>query len=136
MLGMANVMPNHPEYFYFIPVGVQDISDEDEATSYPIVRSAPISIPRCTAAPEGEIVDVDTLKRKAIDGDTAVVVSGLVIEKTPCVRAVSGRTSNRRRSVDLCTFYIRFRKFVVLYYPLHNFYGAARLRNYYYYYHH
>ena len=85
MLGMANVMPNHPEYFYFIPVGVQDISDEDEATSYPIVRSAPISIPRCTAAPEGEIVDVDTLKRKAIDGDTAVVVSRLVIEKVRTV---------------------------------------------------
>ena len=41
-------------------------------------RAAPISIRRCT---EQEIFDVDTLERKAIDGNTAVIVLGLVIEK-------------------------------------------------------
>ena len=44
-----------------------------------------------------------------------------VLHYTTCVRVVSGQTSNRRRSVDLCTFYNSCSKFV-------------RLRDYYYYY--
>ncbi|KAK2175445.1 hypothetical protein NP493_731g01016 [Ridgeia piscesae] len=56
---------------------MQDMGDEDEAISQPIER-----LPfRSAAEPEREIVDVDTLERKPTDGDTAVVVRGLVIEK-------------------------------------------------------
>ena len=74
---MANVMMNHPDYCYLNPVGMQYIGDEDEAISQPIER-----LPFQSAAePEREIVDVDTLERKPTDGDTAVVVRGLVIEK-------------------------------------------------------
>ena len=70
-------MMNHPEYCYYNPVGMQDIGDEDEAISQPIER-----LPfRSAAEPKREIVDVDTLERKPTDGDTAVVVRGLVIEK-------------------------------------------------------
>ena len=60
---------------------MQDISDEDEATSLPIDRSIGSHLDPPLAAPDREIVDIDTLERKAIKGDTAVVVSGLVIEK-------------------------------------------------------
>ena len=71
-------MLNHPEHHcYHNPVGMQDISDEDEATSHPLERLPS----RSAAASDREIVDIDTLERKAIDGNTAVVVSGLVIEK-------------------------------------------------------
>ena len=76
---MANVMLNHREHHcYCNPVGMQDISDEDdEATSHPIER-----VPsRFGAAADREIVDVDTLEQKAIAGNTASVVRGLVIEK-------------------------------------------------------
>ena len=56
---------------------MQDISDRDEATSHPTER---LPCPSA-AAPERQIVDVDTLEWNAIDGDTVVAVSGLVIEK-------------------------------------------------------
>ena len=56
MLGMASVMSNHPEFGYYIPVSMQDISDEVKATSHPIERLPS----RSAAAPEREIVDVDT----------------------------------------------------------------------------
>ena len=74
---MANVMMIQPEYCYYNPVGMQDIGDEDEAISHTIERLPS----RSAAEPEREIVDVDTLERKPTDGDTAVVVRGLVIEK-------------------------------------------------------
>ncbi|KAK2174746.1 hypothetical protein NP493_779g00007 [Ridgeia piscesae] len=77
---MANVMLNNHRghHCYYNPVGMQDVTDkDDEATSHPIdrVRS------RFGAAADREIVDVDTLEQKAIDGKTAFVVRGLVIEK-------------------------------------------------------
>ena len=70
-IDMSNVMLNH---CYYNPAGMQDISDEDdEATSHPIDRFI--------AAADREIVGVDTLEQKVIDGNTAFVVRGLVIEK-------------------------------------------------------
>ena len=78
-IDMANVMLNQREHhWYYNPVGMQDISDEeDETTSHPIER-----VPsRSGAAADREIVDVDTLEQKAIDDNTAFVVRGLVIEK-------------------------------------------------------
>ena len=72
---------------------MQDISDEDdEATNYPIDR-----VPsRFGAAAYREIVDVDTLEQKAIDGNTAFVVRGFVIEKVRtdvCTRTGHGGPS-------------------------------------------
>ena len=63
---MADVMLNH--HCYYNPVGMQDICDEDaETTSHPIER-----VPsRFGAAADRDIVDVDTLKQKAIDGNTS-----------------------------------------------------------------
>ena len=58
--------------------GMQDISDqEDEATFHPIQRVPSLS----GVAADREIVDVDTLEQKTVDGNTAFVVRGLVIEK-------------------------------------------------------
>ena len=74
---MANVMMNHPEYCYYNPVGMQDIGDEDEAISQPIERF-PF---RSATELERQIVNIDTLEWKPTDGDTVVVVRGLVIEK-------------------------------------------------------
>ena len=76
---MANVMLNHREQnCCYNPVDMQDTSDDDnEATSHLLERVPP----RSGAAADRKIVDVDTLEQKAIDGDTAFVVEGLVIEK-------------------------------------------------------
>ena len=75
-----------PRCFYHPAFGVQYISDESdeseesyEVTSHPIVRVPSLS----GAAADRDIVDVDhhTLEQKAVDGNTAFVVGGLVIEK-------------------------------------------------------
>ena len=71
-------MLNHREcHCYYNLVGMQYASDEDEATSHPIEQ-----IPsQFSAAADREIIDVDTLEQKAIDGNTAFIVRGLVVEK-------------------------------------------------------
>ncbi|KAK2179187.1 hypothetical protein NP493_508g01031 [Ridgeia piscesae] len=77
---MATVMLNHREHrcYYNPVVGIQDTSDEsDEATSHPIMRVPSQS----GAATDREIVDVDTLEQKSVEGNTAFVVRGLVVEK-------------------------------------------------------
>ena len=76
---MANVMLNHAEYCQYKPVfGIQNTSDEDdEASSHPI-EGLPS---RFGAAAGREFVDVDTLKQKVVDDNTAFDVGGLVIEK-------------------------------------------------------
>ena len=57
---------------------MQDISDEsDEATSHPIKRVPSLS----GAAADRDMIDLDTLEQKAVDGNTAFVVTGFVIEK-------------------------------------------------------
>ena len=77
-IDMANVMLSHREHHcYYDPVGVQDSDEDDEATSHPIERVPSLS----GATADREIVDVDTLEQKAVDGNTAFVVGGLVIEK-------------------------------------------------------
>ncbi|KAK2180560.1 hypothetical protein NP493_437g00002 [Ridgeia piscesae] len=76
---MANVMLNHRDHHcYYKPVGMQDVSGEDdEATSHPNERVPSLS----GSAADREIIDVDALEKKAIDGHTAFVASGFVIEK-------------------------------------------------------
>ena len=76
---MANVMLNQLEHHcYYNPVDMQHISDEDdEVTSPPIELVPSLS----GAAADREIVDIDTLEQKAVDGYTSFVVGGLVIEK-------------------------------------------------------
>ena len=79
-IDMSNVMLNHREHrcYYNPVVGMHDISDEsDKATSHPIERVPSLS----GAAADREIVDVYTLEHKAVDGNTAFVVRGFVIEK-------------------------------------------------------
>ena len=57
---------------------MQDISDEeDEATINSIERVPSLS----GAAADRDIIDVDTLEQKTVDGNTAFVIRGLVIEK-------------------------------------------------------
>ena len=73
---MANVMLNQLEHHcYYNPVDMQHISDEaDEVTSHPIELVPSLS----GAAADREIVDIDTLEQKAVDGYTSFVVGGLV----------------------------------------------------------
>ena len=80
MAAYAMLKRRDPRCFYDPVVGVQYISDEsDEVTSHPIERVPSLS----GTAADREIVDVDlhTLEQKAVDGNTAFVVGGLVIEK-------------------------------------------------------
>ncbi|KAK2175488.1 hypothetical protein NP493_728g00012 [Ridgeia piscesae] len=65
-------MVNTP-YYYYQPVGRQDIRHEDEPTSY-LPMSCHLD------PPEREVVDVDILERKA-SGDQTVVVRGVVSDK-------------------------------------------------------
>ena len=86
-IDMANVMLNHSEYCYYKPVvGMQNTRDEsDEATTTTHQSSHRASAISIRYSGGRVIVDVDvnlhTLEQKAVDGNTAFSVGGLVIEK-------------------------------------------------------
>ena len=80
MAAYALLKRRDPRCFYDPVKGVQYISyQSDEVTSHPIERVPSL----CGAAADRDIVDVDlhTLEHKAVDGNTAFVVGGLVIDK-------------------------------------------------------
>ena len=75
MSAYAMLKRRDPRCFYDPVKGVQYINDQsDEVTSHPSLYGAAV---------DREIVDVDlhTLEQKAVDGNTAFVVGGLVIDK-------------------------------------------------------
>ena len=75
MAAYAMLKRRDPRCFYDPVKGVQYISDQsDGVTSHPSLYGAAV---------DREIVDVDlhTLEQKAVDGNTAFVVGGLVIDK-------------------------------------------------------
>ena len=73
---LSFVLLKHREHHcYYNSFGISN--EDNEATSHPIERVKS----RFGAAADREIVDVDTLEQKAVDGNTAFVVRVLVIEK-------------------------------------------------------